>query len=719
MTKKKTKKEVVKKTGYYVELIGLLLILIAIIGLGRFGPIGNLISGFTVFIAGTWNLIVLAYIFGIGFYMILNRETPDFFAPRLCGLYILFFSILIISHINYIKIHGSNFNTLRETINQLLLAFQSSYSNIDTGGGIIGAFLAIGFDHFFANGSIIIVAALIIFSLVLLTNVSISEQLKWLVTKIKKLIKRRRLKQAEIKQVVVTEQNENKTEVMSDVDLKREGPTEEELELIRAKGNYILPSLMLLNLPRGDKKKQNQGLVKSNIEIIERVLGDFAIKGKVVQVHVGPSVTQYELELKAGTKINKVLNINRELALALAAKTVRMQAPIPGKNTIGIEIPNRVNTIVCLREVLSLIPDSFDYSKLLVALGIDIMGKPIYAEINKMPHLLVAGATGSGKSVCINTIIISLLMRTKPEEVKLVLIDPKKVELSVYNGIPHLLTPVVNDPKKAAVALIKIVTEMENRYELFNETETKSIVGYNQYVENYNKEVSSGEQMPKLPYIVVIIDELADLMLVASKEVEEAIMRITQMARAAGIHIIVATQRPSTDVITGLLKANIPSRISFAVSSSIDSRTILDMSGAEKLLGKGDMLFLPMGENVPLRLQGSYVSEEEIKKVIKWTVKQQKANYDEQLTVLDDQNNFTHNAEGEEEDPLYPEVVSFIIKQQKASVSLIQRKFRIGYNRAARIVDTLEEKGLISSANGSKPREVLVQAEVNTDDDIN
>ncbi|MDD2489894.1 MAG: DNA translocase FtsK [Bacilli bacterium] len=712
MAKKKEKKEKDKKTGYHVELIGLLLVLIAIIGLGRFGPIGNLINGFAVFIAGAWCWAILIYVFGIGIYMILNREAPDFFSPRLCGLYIMFFSILIISHINYIKVHGSNFNTLRETVNQLLLAFQDNYTIVDAGGGMVGALLAVSFDKLFANGAIIIVFALIIFSIVLLTNIPISEQIKWVVKKIRKLIKREKVDKTAIDKADEEYEKDNKIVISNIDELTQVTDNEKGLDNEEEIPNeYILPSIMLLNLPNKDKKNSNQGVVKNNIEIIERVLNDFDIAGKVVQVHVGPSVTQYELEIKAGTKVNKVLNINRELALALAAKTVRVQAPIPGKNTIGIEIPNRVNTMVSLREVMSLIPNSLDNNKLLTALGIDIMGKPIYAEINKMPHLLVAGATGSGKSVCINSMIVSILMRSKPDEVKLVLIDPKKVELSVYNCIPHLLAPVVNDPKKAAIALMKIVSEMDQRYEMFNETETKSIAGYNQYIENKNKQLNDDEKLSKLPYIVVIIDELADLMLVASKEVEDSIMRITQMARAAGIHLIVATQRPSTDVITGLLKANIPSRISFAVSSSIDSRTILDMSGAEKLLGKGDMLFLPMGENVPIRLQGSLITEEEVKRVVNWTIKQQKAKYDEKLTVLDNKINYNENHEEEEEDPLYSDVVEFIIKQGKASASLIQRKYRIGYNRAARIVDLLEERGIIGPVNGSKPREVLVELE--------
>ena len=338
------------------------------------------------------------------------------------------------------------------------------------------------------------------------------------------------------------------------------------------------------------------------------------------------------------------------------------------------------------------------------------MGSPRWMEVNKTPHLLIAGATGSGKSVCVNSVITTILMRAKPDEVKLVMVDPKKVELSIYNGIPHLLTPVVNDPKKASIVLKKIVEEMEHRYDLLSDSGSKNIEGYNKMIE---RKIESGEQgLKKLPYIVVLIDELADLMLVAAKEVEDSIMRITQMARAAGIHLIVATQRPSTDVITGVVKANIPSRIAFTVSSSIDSRTILDMTGAEKLIGKGDMLYLPMGEGTPTRIQGSFVSEEEVQRVVDYTIKQQKAKYDENYNNLSDKPSGASSYDEKDDkydDPLYNEVVDFVIKTGKTSASLLQRRFRLGYNRAARMVDLLEERGIVGPPNGSKPREVLVK----------
>ena len=464
-----------------------------------------------------------------------------------------------------------------------------------------------------------------------------------------------------------------------------------------------------------NKKKRNDSNIEKNVLALEKVLRDFGIIGKVVAVTEGPAVTQYELELNSGTKVNKLLSLNKEISLALAKKDVRIEAPIPGKSTVGIELPNESVTMVGLREILQTVPANKEKSKLLVALGKNIMGSSVWCEIDKTPHLLVAGATGSGKSVCINCIIASILMRTRPDEVRLVLVDPKKVELSMYNGIPHLLMPVVTDPKKANVALQKIVSEMEHRYDLFSEKNVKNIATYNEWVEKQNDNLPDDAKISKMSYIVVIVDELADLMLVASKEVEDSIMRITQMARAAGIHLIIATQRPSTDVITGVVKANIPSRISFAVSSSIDSRTILDQTGAEKLLGKGDMLFLPMGENSPLRVQGAYVSDEELERLVQYTVNQQKAQYDEKFLNLSESSrpgvDDVKDQEEEYDDPLYNEIVDFVVNSGKASASLLQRRFRLGYNRAARCIDLLEERGIVGPANGSKPREVLIKNE--------
>ena len=480
--------------------------------------------------------------------------------------------------------------------------------------------------------------------------------------------------------------------------------------------NYKLPDIDLLAKPSKNKGgKEQEEEIRKNITILQNVLKDFEVFAKVVEVHVGPSVTQYELELKSGTKMNKITSLHSEIALALAAKDVRIEAPIPGKSTVGVEIPNKVNSMVSFREIIASFPKDKLDNKLMVALGKDIMGNSKYFEINKTPHLLIAGATGSGKSVCINCLIGSILMRAKPDEVKLVMIDPKKVELGMYNGIPHLITPVVVDPRKASIALQRVVKEMERRYDLFSESKTKNIETYNSYVKKQNASLPEESKLQILPYWVVIIDELADLMLVCSKEVEDSIMRITQMARAAGIHLVVATQRPSTNVITGVIKANIPSRISFAVSSFVDSRTILDMAGAEKLLGKGDMLFLPMGESIPQRIQGAYVSEEEITKLVDFCSSQQQAVYDESFTqesANTTQDGFTSDKDDvEHDDPLYSDAVEFVVSTGKASASLLQRKFKIGYNRAARLIDELEDRGIVGPQQGSKPREVLYKVE--------
>lgn len=722
MAKKKEEKEDKKKgLSDHIELVGLLFILIAIIGICEFGPVGNIISSFAIFLVGSYYQVLLVWLAYVAIVMILNRKAPNFFTARMIGLYVLFLAILIWAHLKYIELNEEAIDVFSQTINDLVQAFRGNHSNINIGGGIVGVTFSLLFDRLFAEGSYVVIGALIIFGIIMLFNVSLSDMLKGIINFIKKAVmyfkkdqREKEAKEAENKKVVISSIDEL-TQIQDEVD-----NDEKEVEPPISNFNeinhiYKLPPLLLLDNP---KKQSNteQGVVKTNIDILERTFNDYEIEGKVVEVHVGPSVTQYEVELRAGTKINRLLNIERELKLALAAKEIKIQAPIPGKSTIGIEIPNRINTIVSLRDVLSSMPSIYDNSKLAVGLGKDIMGVSTYAEINKTPHLLVAGATGSGKSVCINAIIISILMRARPDEVKLVLIDPKKVELSVYNGIPHLLSPVVTDPKKASVALMKIVSEMESRYDLFNDSETKNITTYNQYIEEKNKHLPDSEKLKKLPYIVVIIDELADLMLVAAKEVEDSIMRLTQMARAAGIHLIVATQRPSTDVITGILKANIPSRISFAVSSNVDSRTILDQGGAEKLLGKGDMLFLPMGENMPVRLQGCFVSDEEVKRVVDFTIRQQKAQYDERLTAIDEKSSYNeYNVD--EDDPLYNEIVEFAINSGKISASLIQRKYRLGYNRAARIIDIMESRNIIGPANGSKPREVLVKLEKNDDEE--
>ena len=495
-------------------------------------------------------------------------------------------------------------------------------------------------------------------------------------------VTRKQAKSKEVKSVDVVEESLN------------EAVSEESYD------NYQLPPITLLNSP---VKKQTitKGDVVEKSKILQSTFNNFGIEVKIVKAIVGPSITQFQILPTPGTKVSKIVNLSNDIALNLAAKDVRIEAPIPGKSLIGIEIPNTVNELVTMKEVFV---NDEDNSPLSVALGKDVSGESIFTRIDKTPHLLIAGSTGSGKSVCVNTIITSILLKNKPDKVKLIMIDPKMVELSIYDGIPHLLTSVVTDPIKAADVLHKVVLEMENRYREFARARVRNMEGY-------NKIAAKDPDYKELPYIVVIIDELADLMMVSSKEVEESIARIAQKARAAGIHMIIATQRPSVDVITGVIKTNIPSRIAFAVSSSIDSRTILDKSGAETLLGKGDMLYLSADSSKPVRIQGAFLSDEEVEKVVDYVKSQSEAQYDPNMTPSEVSTQGGGSPSVDDVDPLYKEVLLFIAKTQKASASLLQRRFKIGYNRAARIIDMLEEDGYIGPVDGSKPRKVFLEKE--------
>ncbi|WP_290078192.1 FtsK/SpoIIIE family DNA translocase [Lactobacillus taiwanensis] len=474
--------------------------------------------------------------------------------------------------------------------------------------------------------------------------------------------------------------------------------------------NYKKPPINLLAPIKNVDQSQDKALIQKNTEVLESTFKSFGVHVIVKKAVLGPTVTRYEVQPAVGVKVSKIVNLADDLALALAAKDIRIEAPIPGKPLIGIEVPNRTTSAVSFKDVMiHQDPKAKDLS-LDVPLGKDVEGKVISADLRKMPHLLIAGSTGSGKSVAINTIITSILMKSYPEDVKLVLIDPKMVELSVYNGIPHLLIPVVTDAKLATNALRKTVKEMERRYQLFATGGVRNITEYNQKVAENNAD-KNNSVMEKLPYIVVIVDELSDLMMVAGHDVEDAIVRLAQMARAAGIHMIIATQRPSVDVITGLIKANVPSRISFAVSSGVDSRTILDQVGAEKLLGRGDMLFLPIGAAKPERVQGAFISVTEVEKIVSWVKEQQEAVYNEDMIPSKNDSDSQTNDDDEPEDEFYDQAVALVRKQQSASVSMLQRRFRIGYNRAARIVDAMEAKSIVGPSEGSKPRQVLIPPE--------
>ncbi|WP_440118881.1 DNA translocase FtsK [Paenibacillus sp. QZ-Y1] len=463
---------------------------------------------------------------------------------------------------------------------------------------------------------------------------------------------------------------------------------------------YKLPSFRLLSKPNNGGKSGDQKDYMQTARKLEATLESFGVRAKVLEVVRGPAVTRYEIQPDIGVKVSRIVSLTDDIALALAAKDIRMEAPIPGKSAIGIEVPNGEVSVVTMREVMETATFQDAESKVTIAFGRDISGQTIIGNLARMPHLLVAGATGSGKSVCINGIITSILYKAKPNEVKFLMVDPKMVELNVYNGIPHLMAPVVTDPKRASLALKKIVVEMEKRYELFSKSGTRNVEGYNNLMKDNPAAV--------LPYIVVIVDELADLMMVAAGDVEDAIARLAQMARAAGIHLIIATQRPSVDVITGVIKANIPSRIAFGVSSQVDSRTILDMGGAEKLLGRGDMLFMPMGASKPVRVQGAFMSDEEVENIVNYVRGQGEAQYDESIVPeVDD----SIQEEDELQDELYEKAVQIILEAKQASVSLLQRRMRVGYTRAARLIDSMEARGVIGPYEGSKPREVLVSLE--------
>ena len=734
---KKKKQKSDENTGfkYKKECTGIIVLVLSILGLGQKGIVGGIIKKFAIFLFGNWWAVFLILSICLSLYLIGKRDKPNYFTGRLIGVYSIIFAILLFSHINYVSSNDIKTNIMSETYNNIVLAYDTDSEIRNTGGGMIGALFTFSFVPLFdIEGTYIVIIIIASFGLIMLFDLTLSDCLSTIFSPFKKIFKKREIDNEEddinVKDISPSMKEplkDNKVVITSVEDyLEKKQEAKEEIKepiinepVSYCDTPYIKPSINLLNMPKSKGKVNSTEVIAANTKKLERVFNDFGMVAKVIEIHVGPAVTQYEMELQRGTKVNKVLSISREIALELSAKEVRIEAPIPGKSTVGIEIPNQTIIPVSMREIMEDLEKNPKYkdSKLAAPLGRDIMGNVKCVEINKTPHMLVAGATGSGKSVCINNIILSVIMRATPDEVKMVLIDPKKVEFNAYEGIPHLLMPVVTDPKKASAALQKIVVEMDDRYETFKNSGTKNISTYNEYVEKQIKK-NPDYGFKKMPFILVIIDELADLMLVAAKEVEDSIMRITQLARAAGIHLIVATQRPSTDVITGVVKSNIPTRISFAVSSSIDSRTILDMVGAEKLLGKGDMLYKPMDDNTPTRVQGSFVSDDEIQRVVDFVKsKSHPPKYSEKFTNLEANNSSSSiatssdGANNENKDVLYNEILDYAVRMGQISASLIQRKYSIGYNRAARIIDQFESEGIVGPAKGSKPRDVLIKLE--------
>lgn len=744
MSRKKNKKksyENPSETTLNSDIAG-----IAILGFGVFSSLSMFFTDFTGII-GVGMKKLLFTIIGLGAYILpiffifvgicyIAKRGKINFSKRFYGIILIFINTLMIIQMNVLNEYYIN-NNVVEGIKKIYMSDDIVH------GGVVSYLIDIPIYKLFGNGCIVIFISLYLVSFLLISQKSLGD-----------IIAKRISKKTKASPVIKEENNFNGNEVQEEnskyekplakkisdkikiVDfLKNDGnltnekngqhndeiqindslsksdneniskELESEIEQnsnAEVEINYEYPPLNLLNqnemvkLNKSDKKE-----LLSSAEKLTDTLNSFGVDAKVIQVSRGPSVTRYELQPSAGVKVSKIVNLADDIALNLASAGVRIEAPIPGKAAIGIEVPNKELTPVFLSEVIE--SDAFLNAKfnLAFALGKDIGGNCVVTDLTKMPHLLIAGATGSGKSVCINTLIISLLYKYPPADVKLLMIDPKVVELNIYNGIPHLLIPVVTNPKKAAGALNWAVNEMTRRYKVFADNNVRNVEGYNELCRK------TGES--KMPWIVIIIDELADLMMVCPNDVEDYIGRLAQMARAAGMHLVIATQRPSVDVITGVIKANIPSRISFAVSSQIDSRTILDVSGAEKLLGKGDMLFNPVGESKPLRIQGAFISEEEVERVVKF-IKNQVGKSEYKEDIIEEINN-TVESSNSNDDELLNEALKVVIENNQASTSLIQRKLRIGYNRAARIMEQMEEKGYISQRDGSKPRNILISKE--------
>ncbi|MBS7530826.1 DNA translocase FtsK [Hazenella sp. IB182353] len=749
MSKKNQKKQELKNELLF-EIYGIVIVALSIIALASYGAIGRNLTVLSRFVVGIWDFIIPLTGVGVGIYVMIKRDWPRKWSSRLTGLTLMLIALLCFTHLLSFDAFTPQEQAkgILDATWDRLLQDRTSDVPLDIGSGMVGAITyAVLFFLFDEIGTIIILGAVTLSGTLLLTgfsyrqvvnkvrtylekqNIDLKRWAKSRVTQTKSKVKSQKRSNKKAiedpvnddpinEQIKIPEKpvihdfqdqtyiNDEKKKQLSLQFTKQPEPDlpDQNEEAISVKFetqtdlvDYRIPSIDLLNKKAGTRKKRKDN-AESMLEKLEKTLESFGVQATVLGGYRGPTVTRYELQPHSGVKVSKIVNLADDIALALAARDIRIEAPIPGKSAIGIEVPNQEVEIVRLRDVLESSPYESSDSKLSIALGMGISGDPIVANLATMPHLLVAGATGAGKSVCINGIITSLLYKARPDEVKLMMIDPKMVELNIYNGIPHLLAPVVTDPRKAAMALKKVVQEMEKRYELFAKSGARDIERYNMLVK---------EKMEHLPYIVVIVDELADLMMVAPADVEDAICRLAQMARAAGIHLIIATQRPSVDVITGVIKANIPSRIAFAVSSGADSRTILDGGGAEKLLGRGDMLYLPIGASKPKRVQGAFLSDEEVEAVVSFVKEQQEANYQEEMIPTAVENKKTDDIQ----DELYPQAVELVLEAKTASVSLIQRRLRVGYTRAARLIDMMEDRGIIGPYEGSKPREVLLTLE--------
>lgn len=723
MKKKKTQrvqkaKKTKKNQEFNKDIIGIIIIafgIITMISLFTFkvGLVGSIIRGTTFSMMGFGGYLVPILLIGLGIINILDKFDKKEI-KTVTVLLSLFLILLVALDSQNIEINGF--------INRIKTAIY--LSSFNKGGGFIGSFIGYFFYKLFGLvGGFIVLFFSASALLLLLFDIKLKQIYERSIVMIDDFKKEREHKQRlepskqdRANKIVVKDEKLIQKKEVKILDYSKNDDNKDKKELENNKINsieldhidinegnketekkiYLFPPIEMLEAPSKQEFKDKKDILR-NAEIIEETMSNFGISSKITQINRGPTITCYELSPSPGIKLSKIVSLSDNIALSLASSDIRIEAPIPGKSAVGIEVPNKIKDNVMLKEIL-LSDEYIDIeSDTPIALGKDVSGKSVVSSIDKMPHLLIAGATGSGKSVCINTIIMSILYKSSPDDVKLLLIDPKVVELSIYNRIPHLLIPVVTDPKKASFALNWAVEEMEKRYKTFAESNVRDINSYN--------EKAKTKELEKLSSIVIIIDELSDLMMVAAQEVEEYICRLAQMARAAGIYLIVATQRPSVDVITGTIKANIPSRISFAVSSQIDSRTILDMGGAEKLLGKGDMLFYPSFFSKPLRIQGAFISDEEVENVVEFLSKSYETSFDEEVLEIMESSKTIDTIDS---DTLLPEAVKLVVEDGQASISMLQRKLRIGYARAARIVDEMEDQGIIGGYEGSKPRKVLI-----------
>ena len=763
--KKTTNKRIQTRKNISIVMLIILSILLAVLIYGKTGYIGE---NLTPILGGMIGIIKFAIPIGTFIIAIsIASDRKELASTKLIEL--LVFLTCLASIFSIYQISQNTMDIKNSFSKNIKIAYELGSKNI--GGGVLGAILGIPLTNMLGvAGAVIVSVGISIIILVFILGIPVSEIIENYIEDFKERKQERKQEIKEYREQEYEERKQKRNQRQKNVDISKEEITddqikinlndngsklkkydhsEDNLEPLKSKKdtvdyiennlfkkeeekkeektrevltlehaisvedeNYEFPPTSLLKQGKEMVLKGGKKALTDTAAKLQKTLYSFGVTAKVENVSVGPAITRYELKPAEGVRVSKIANLADDIALNLAAESIRIEAPIPGKQAVGIEIPNKENEIVHLRDILE--SDKFENakSKLTMALGKDVAGECVVADIAKMPHVLIAGSTGSGKSVCINTLISSLIYKAKPSEVKLVMVDPKIVELSVYNGIPHLLIPVVTDPKQAAGALAWAVQEMENRYNLFASKGVRDLKGYNETIEN-----NSDEENGTLPQIVIIIDELADLMMVAAKDVEDSICRLAQKARAAGMHLVIATQRPSVDVITGLIKANVPSRIAFAVSSQVDSRTILDMAGAEKLLGKGDMLFYPAGASKPTRIQGAFIDDKEVEKIVDFIKSNGTATYSDEILESIEKANTNEkevkdsDISDDENDPLLDEAIKTVIETQQASTSFIQRRFKVGYARAGRIIDQMEERGVISGYQGSKPREVLISKE--------